>query len=101
MRIFHCFRLAMLGVTAAGILAAQGAATPPLIWQYPIPVDPPKPPAQAGQQGAQQPAPQPGQVTGTQPQRLASTQGFLLGGVPLREMIETLGKMMKLNFIID
>src|SRR5262245_17652468 len=100
MRILSRFRIVLLGAAAAGILAGQVGLPPVRIYQ--IPPEDPKPQAQQPQQQpppGQQPAGQP--PAGQQPQRLASSQGFLLGGVPLQEMIETLGKMLKLNFIID
>src|SRR5215831_6541490 len=60
-------------------------------------------PAPQQQQQQQQPgqppvrtAPPPGQTP-----RLASSRGFLMGGVSLKEMIDVLAQMMKINYILD
>src|ERR1043165_6269141 len=83
-------RLIPLVFAAAGMLFAQ--AVPPLIYQPPV--EQPKPQPQQGQPS--QPGTQP-----AQPARLTSTQGFLLGGVSLTEMIDILAKLMKINIMVD
>src|ERR1041384_8002193 len=96
----HRLRLAVLAAATAAVLAAQGV--PPIRVLPPLQDAPLTPQQEAQRQAQQQMSQQAPQGTQPgQPPRLASSQGFLLGGVPLSEMIETIGKMLKLNFIVD
>ena len=104
MRIFFYLRLAAATFALAAVLAAQ--APPRIVTLTPDP-QPAKPatPAQpqAGAPGTQPAAGAPAtQPAGAQAQpHLSSSQPFLVGGVSLTEMIDTLAKEMKINYILD
>ena len=93
MRFSLPLRAAAIALTAAFVLCAQN---PPLILQAPQAPDPPRPQQQQQQQPAQQ-APNPN----APPNRLATSQGFMLPGNSLTEMIDILAKMLKIKYILD
>ena len=93
MRFSLPLRAAAIVLTATFVLCAQN---PPLILQAPQAPDPPRPQQQQQQQPAQQ-APNPN----APPNRLATSQGFMLPGNSLTEMIDILAKMLKINYILD
>ena len=97
----------LLPLAAAAGLWAQA---PPIL-QPVVPPEAPKPaqptPAQP-QQGQPQPAAQPqpqAAAPTTQPQtappRLASTEGLMINGESLTQMVDILARMLKLNIILD
>src|SRR5437660_8223556 len=86
--------------------ALFGQASPRMVFPPPDEAkpqaQPPKPTPTPATPGAVSPAP------ATQPQagapaepRLAAEQTFSLGGVSLNELIQVLGKQLKINFIVD
>src|ERR1022692_2569687 len=111
MRLFFHLRLAAAVCALAAMLGAQA---PPRIIQPPAEQTPTRPsttvpqPAQtptgapvappAGAPGAPTTAPPAGAA---QQPHLSSSQPFLVGGVSLTEMIDTLAKEMKINYILD
>jgi general secretion pathway protein D len=103
MRLFFYLRLAAAQCALAAVLAAQA---PPRIIQ---PQPEPQPPANPNTPATQTPPAQtptgtlaapPAGAPGQQP-RLSSNQPFLVGGVTLTEMVDTLAKEMKINYILD
>src|SRR5262245_34868312 len=58
-------------------------------------------PPQANPPQANTPQAAPQQTTAPATPRLTSSQGFLLGGVSLTEMIDIIAKMLKINYILD
>src|ERR1051326_311408 len=80
----------LIGLTLAAASSVWAQGVPP-IRMAPQPAEEPKP--QAPQQQAQQQAPP--------APRLTSSQGFLLGGVSLVEMVDVIAKMLKINYILD
>jgi len=101
MRLLHTqSRLFLTLILFSAVLSAQA---PPRI--LPQPAEEPKPQVPPAQQPPATPA---APAAGTQPQadapaqpRLAQDQPFSLSGVSLAEMIQALGKEMKINFIVD
>src|SRR5437762_5945114 len=99
MRLIFYLRMAAAVCAIPAVLGAQAA--PPRIIQ-PTPEQPPATlnpatPQQPAAPGAQPAAGQPA----TTPPRLASNQPFQVSGVSLTEMIETLARAMKINYILD
>ncbi len=96
MRLFSHLRFAVAACAVAAVLMAQAPprfvqpAQPP---QQP-PANPNQPPGTPPQPGTTPavPAPQP---------HLSSNQPFQVSGVTLSEMIDTLAKEMKINYILD
>src|SRR5579885_3246492 len=110
MRFPSCFRLAALSCIAACLALAQltnppqpaQAPTPPAPPpQQPAPQRPPQAQPQTQPQNQAQPEPAQAPEAQTAAPRLAETQGFMLSGVSLAQMIDTLAKMMKINYILD
>jgi general secretion pathway protein D len=110
MRFPSCFRLAALFCIAACLALAQltnppqpaQAPTPPAPPpQQPAPQRPPQAQPQTQPQNQAQPEPPQAPEAQTAAPRLAETQGFMLSGVSLAQMIDTLAKMMKINYILD
>ena len=98
-------RLSLLRILSALVATGLvwGQAAPPIIQQprpatppatQPPPNQPPQPPSQP-QQGA--PATQPQ----ANPPRLATTEGFMINGESLTQMVDILAQRLKLNIIID
>ncbi len=87
----------LLGLLAASVL--WGQAAPPTILQ-PVP-----PPDQTKPQQPQAPSTAPANAPATQPQastpRLASTEGLMINGESLTQMVDILARMLKINIIID
>jgi general secretion pathway protein D len=107
MRLPSYLRTAAAAFAVAALLVGQA---PPRIIQLPPDPQPAKPaaPAQPPAQtppGAPAGAPPATQATppagAPAPQHLSSAQPFLVGGVSLTEMIDTLAKEMKINYILD
>src|SRR5689334_953459 len=92
MRFSLPLRVAAIALTAAFVVCAQN---PPLILQAPQAPDPPRPQQQQAQPVQQAPNPN------APPNRLATSQGFMLPGNSLTEMIDILAKMLKIKYILD
>jgi general secretion pathway protein D len=90
---FLCLRLILPALLAAAAL--WGQAAPPRIAPVQAPPEQPKP----AEQQPQAPAPT------TQPQaatpRLSTTEGLMINGESLTQMVDILARMLKLNIIID
>lgn len=81
---------------AARVVFAQSQGLPPVTIYQPPPVTPQQQSQQNQAQQNQQPTP-----LSTQPGRLADTKGFMMGDVPLNEMIKLIAERLKINILID
>jgi general secretion pathway protein D len=93
--------LRLVAVALIATTMLYGQAAPARIFPPPdVQPDKPAPQQQQPQQQVvQQAPPAPGQPA-AQP-RLTTSQGFLLGGVSLTEMLDIIAKMLKINYILD
>jgi general secretion pathway protein D len=102
MRLFCSLRLVLLGLLIAP--GVWGQAAPVRVPTVVPPTEQPPQPAQPQPQQAQ-PQPPPAIAPTTQPQagtpRLATTEGFMINGESLTQMIDILAQRLKINIILD